>query len=119
MSCEITITIGTERVEPHPALIAQRTFMIKQTFGNTGVLMSAFLLGLTDMDALTFSMARLGDVPTATGLAAKAIAVGMIANTCLKGTMVLLLATNEPRRVAGGGLAALGTACGFGVWLAR
>ncbi len=91
----------------------------QQTFGNTGVLTSAFLLGLTDMDALTFSMARLGDLPTATGLAAKAIAVGMIANTCLKGTMVLLFGTNELRRFAGGGLAALGIACGFGVWLAR
>lgn len=47
--------------------------------------MSAFLLGLTDIDALTFSMARLGDVPTATGLAATAISVGMIANTCFRG----------------------------------
>lgn len=90
-----------------------------ETFGNTGVLTSAFLLGLTDMDALTFSMARLGGAPTASALAAKAIAVGMLANTCLKGTMVLMLGTKELRRVAGGGLAALGIGSGFGVWLAR
>ena len=91
----------------------------QETFGNTGVLTSAFLLGMTDMDALTFSMARLGDAPAAIALAAKAIAVGMLANTCLKGTMVLLLGTNELRRVAGGGLAALGIGSGFGMWLAR
>lgn len=99
------------------ALFAIR--LSQETFGSTGVLTSAFLLGLTDMDALTFSMARLGESPAATELAAKAIAVGMLANTGLKGTMVLLLGTNELRRVAGGGLAALGIACGAGVWLAR
>ncbi len=89
----------------------------QDTFGNTGVLTSAFLLGLTDMDALTFSMARLGNTPDASRLAARAIAVGMLANTGLKGTMALTLGSRELRRVAGGALAALAVASGIGLWL--
>lgn len=91
----------------------------QDTFGDAGVLTSAFLLGLTDMDALTFSMARLGDTAALSALAAKAIAVGMLANTALKGAMALILGTPELRKVAGGGLAALGIASGIGLWLAR
>lgn len=91
----------------------------RDTFGSTGVLTSAFLLGLTDMDALTLSMARLGSTPDAMALAARAIGVGMLANTVLKGTIVLVLGQRDLRRVAGGGLAALGVALAFGLWLGR
>ncbi|MCC7053229.1 MAG: DUF4010 domain-containing protein [Gemmatimonadaceae bacterium] len=87
----------------------------RDTFGATGVLTSAFLLGLTDMDALTFSMARIGDVH----LAARAMAVGLVANTALKAAMALLLGHRDLRRVAGGGLAALGAASLLGLWLGR
>ncbi|MFO0271405.1 MAG: MgtC/SapB family protein [Gemmatimonadota bacterium] len=76
-------------------------------FGRAGVLTSAFVLGLTDMDALTFSMARLGKEQAQVELAARAIAVGIVANTLLKGGLVLALGTPTLRRVAGGGLAAL------------
>ncbi len=99
------------------AIVAIR--ISQDTFGNTGVLTSAFLLGLTDMDALTFSMARFGDTPDVTVLAARAIAVGMLANTGLKGTMAMVLGTRELRRIGGGGLAALGIASGVGLWLGR
>ncbi len=91
----------------------------KDTFGSAGVLTSAFLLGLTDMDALTFSMARHGQAPDSVQLAARAIAVGMLANTALKATMVLVLGQRDMRRVAGGGLAALGIASAIGLWLGR
>ncbi len=91
----------------------------QDTFGNVGVLTSAFLLGLTDMDALTFSMARLGNGADLSALAARAIAVGMLANTLLKGTIALTLGTRELRRVAGGGLTALALASSLGLWLAR
>lgn len=87
----------------------------QDTFGSPGILTSAFLLGLTDMDALTLSMARLSDV----ALAAQAIAVGMLANTLLKGTVALVLGDRTLRRVAGGGLAALGVASVLGLWLGR
>jgi uncharacterized membrane protein (DUF4010 family) len=91
----------------------------QDVFGAIGVLGSAFLLGLTDMDALTFSMARLGRETAGAALAAQAIAVGMLANTLLKAAMATILGTAELRRVAGGGLLALGLAGGLGMWLAR
>ena len=91
----------------------------RDTFGNVGVLTSAFLLGLTDMDALTFSMARLGATDDSVALAARAIAVGMLANTALKATLALVLGHRDLRRVAGGGLLALGLAGALGLWLGR
>ncbi len=91
----------------------------RDTFGNAGVLTSAFLLGLTDMDALTFSMARLGTTQQVVALAARAIAVGMLANTALKFTLAMVLGQRDLRRVAGGGLAALGLAGALGLWLGR
>jgi uncharacterized membrane protein (DUF4010 family) len=91
----------------------------RDAFGSPGVLTSAFLLGLTDMDALTFSMARLGTTPAGVSLGAEAIAVGMIANTLLKLILVLTLGRGELRRLAAIGLAAIGVACGAGMWIAR
>jgi len=57
---------------------------VRASFGTPGVLVSAALLGLTDMDALTLSMNRLGATPGAVGLAAQAIAIGVCANALLK-----------------------------------
>lgn len=89
-------------------------------FGDVGVLTSAFVLGLTDMDALTFSMARLGGQDAAqVPLAAQAIAVGIVANTLLKGTLVLALGTTPLRKVAGAGLGALLAGSLLGLWLSR
>lgn len=91
----------------------------RDTFGSAGVLTSALLLGLSDMDALTFSMARLGAAPDAVALAAQAISVGMLANTALKFALAMVLGQRDLRRVAGGGLTALGLASAFGLWLGR
>lgn len=88
-------------------------------FGSVGVLTSAFLLGLTDMDALTFSMARMGAADGMLHLAAQAIAVGLLANTLLKIAVALSLGASGLRRIAGGGLAALGAASVIGLWLGR
>ena len=99
------------------ALFAIR--IARDAFGTAGVLTSAFLLGLTDMDALTFSMARLGATSDAVALAARAIAIGMLANTALKFTLAMVLGQRDLRRVAGGGLAALGLASALGLWLGR
>ena len=87
-------------------------------FGDVGILTSAFLLGLTDMDALTFSMARLGGTPAQDMVAARAIATGLLANTALKAAVALILGDLAVRRVAGGGLVILALAIGAGFWLA-
>jgi uncharacterized membrane protein (DUF4010 family) len=76
-------------------------------FGNAGVLVSAFVLGLTDMDALTFSMARMGRDQQVPEIAAQAIAVGIVANTLLKLGLALGIGTAQLRRTAGAGLVAL------------
>jgi uncharacterized membrane protein (DUF4010 family) len=86
---------------------------IQGTWGSAGVLSSAALLGLTDVDALTFSMSRLGSAP----LAARAIAVGILANTALKLILVLTLGSPAFRRTAAPGLLALGCAVATGLVL--
>jgi uncharacterized membrane protein (DUF4010 family) len=81
--------------------------LVRSQLGDQGVLASAAVLGLTDMDALTLSMNRLGEAPEAVGLAARAIAVGVIANTVLKMGVATALGSAPFRRWAGAGLAVL------------
>ena len=77
------------------------------------------LLGLTDMDALTLSMSRLATNGGDAGLAAEAIAVGLLSNTLLKLGLALVLGSTPFRRWVVPGLAGLGLAMGLGLWLAR
>lgn len=85
---------------------------IQHIWGGAGVLGSAAVLGLTDMDALTYSMSRLGSTGAAR-LAARAIAVGIVANTVLKLMLVLSLGSPAFRRAAAPGLFALAAAAGL------
>jgi uncharacterized membrane protein (DUF4010 family) len=80
---------------------------VQGRFGDQGVLTSAALLGLTDMDALTLSMNRLGETAGQVDLAATAIAVGVAANTVLKLTLAIVLGSARFRIFAGVGLALL------------
>jgi uncharacterized membrane protein (DUF4010 family) len=86
-------------------------------FGELGVLASASVLGLTDMDALTFSMTQLAAEPAMLAVAAAAMAIGVLANTALKLGVALVVGTGEFRRRAGLGLALLGAASLLGLWL--
>ncbi len=88
---------------------------LQDTVGTTGVLLTAAVLGLTDMDALTLSMSRLGSDEALRGLAAMAIAVGMLSNTLLKLTLTLVLGSPAFRRRASTGLVALAAASGVGL----
>jgi uncharacterized membrane protein (DUF4010 family) len=89
---------------------------VRQLWGTPGVLASAALLGLTDMDALTLSMCRLA-ADDGAGLAATAIAVGILSNTLLKLGLAVVLGAGPFRRWAVPGLAALALAVGLGLWL--
>jgi len=75
--------------------------------GTTGVLTTAALLGLTDVDALTMSMARGVSDAISLELAARAIAVGVTANTALKLVCALALGARPYRLIAGGTLAGM------------
>jgi uncharacterized membrane protein (DUF4010 family) len=86
--------------------------------GSSGVLGSAAILGLTDMDALTFAMSRVGAAQSGPVLAARAIAIGILSNTVLKLGATLVLGSPGLRRTASAGLAALVLAtAGAIVWL--
>jgi len=69
------------------------------TWGASGVLTTAAILGLADVDALTLSMSR---GVSSLGIAALAIAVGVLANTILKAIVAAALGDRRfAVRVAG------------------
>ncbi|MCC6928771.1 MAG: DUF4010 domain-containing protein [Gemmatimonadaceae bacterium] len=80
---------------------------VRGSFGSPGVLLSAALLGLTDMDALTLSMNKMGRADGMVPLAAQAIAVGVSANAALKLVVALALGGSRFRPRAAAGLLVL------------
>jgi uncharacterized membrane protein (DUF4010 family) len=91
--------------------------LVRHLWGVKGILASAAVLGFTDVDALTYSMTRLG--AEAAALGAQAIAIGILSNTVLKLAFVLSLGRGQFRWIAGLGLVALAVASGVGLWLMR
>ncbi len=104
------------------ALVLQATILaitfVRHTWGSPGVLASAAVLGLTDVDALTLSMSTMGDGPEIAALGAKAIAVGILANTGLKLGLVLGLGNSGFRLRAASGLLAMAVASAVALWWA-
>ena len=90
---------------------------VNQQFGQRGILTSAAILGFTDMDALTLSMSHLAAAPDQLGLAATAMAVGVLSNTVLKLGVVIAVGAGEFRWRTGLWLAALAVASVAGLWL--
>ncbi len=90
---------------------------VQQAVGTTGVLLSATLLGLTDVDALTVSMTRYGADPANVRVAAAAIGIGVLSNTMLKLTLVLTMGGPHFRARAATGLLALAAASSVGIWI--
>ena len=82
----------------------------KGAFGSQGLLASSALAGLLDVDALIYSMYKLGQQSTGPFLAARALAVGVLANTLLKFALAAAVGTGTFRRLAGAGLVALALA---------
>jgi uncharacterized membrane protein (DUF4010 family) len=86
--------------------------LAREFLGARGVLISGFVLGLTDMDALTISMARSAASGVSVELAARAIAIGIVANTLLKVVIALVVGRGRFARDAAIPLAAMGVALG-------
>jgi uncharacterized membrane protein (DUF4010 family) len=86
--------------------------LVSSWWGESGVLTSAAVLGLTDVDALTVSMARGAAVATSPATAATAIAVGVLANTAMKLGLAVILGSERFRTIAGGALALMLIALG-------
>ena len=86
-------------------------------WGASGVLTSAAVLGLTDVDALTVSMAKGVAATASPSVAATAIAVGVLANTAMKLGLAVFLGAPRFRAIAGGGLALMFVAIGGALFL--
>jgi uncharacterized membrane protein (DUF4010 family) len=76
-------------------------------FGEQGLLATGAILGLTDVDALTISMAR-GIQTSNWTIAAQALAIGILSNTALKAAVALFLGQGRFRILTLLGLAAIG-----------
>ena len=89
-----------------------------RVWGAAGVYGSAALLGLTDVDALTVSMARGAAYTVSLEAAAIAIGIGALSNTVLKLGLAVVLGRGRFRTVTAGVLAmmAIGTATALIVW---
>lgn len=95
-------------------IVLMAVHLANRMWGESGILTTAALLGLTDVDALTMSMARMSSAPLE--LAARAIAIGVAANTVLKLVLALVFSTASFRGIAGGTLLAM--VCAIVAWLA-
>jgi uncharacterized membrane protein (DUF4010 family) len=93
------------------ALLFQVVMMLvhvaNRYWGASGVLTSAAVLGLTDVDALTLSMARRVGLNGSVDVAALAVAVAILSNTALKLGVSLVFGSGRFRVIAGSALAVI------------
>jgi uncharacterized membrane protein (DUF4010 family) len=70
-------------------------FYMRQWIGDVGLLASGFVLGLTDVDALTLSMTRSVETGTTIESACRAITAGIIANSLMKAGIAIVIGTRR------------------------
>ncbi|MEP7307676.1 MAG: DUF4010 domain-containing protein [Acidobacteriota bacterium] len=76
------------------------TSWVRGAIGDAGLVASAAILGLTDVDALTVSMVTSANAGTAATVAGTAIAMGVLANCVTKITLAITFGAPRFRRVA-------------------
>ena len=89
---------------------------VMASIGEGGLLASGFVLGLTDVDALTLSMTRSVASGTPIAAAARAITIGIVANSLMKAGIAAVIGSGRFRWQAGAallGMAAAGTGALF------
>ena len=80
---------------------------VRAAWGDLGLLLSGLVLGLTDIDALTLSMAKSVSAGAALGSGARAIVLGTLSNTLLKLVIAATIGGPGYRRRVVLGLAAV------------
>lgn len=90
---------------------------VRGAWGQSGLVASAAVLGLTDVDALTMSMAKAAS--SNAPQAALALAVGCSANTVFKGGIAIVLGQGAYRLGAGLGFLILLATCLLSIWTQR
>jgi uncharacterized membrane protein (DUF4010 family) len=83
---------------------------VRDAWGHAGLLASAAVVGLTDVDALTISMVHGLQTGTPVGTAARALALGAMANTLFKLGVVLGIGRGRFRARAAAALGAIALA---------
>ncbi len=73
------------------AVILWLTQVLRREIGEMGIYLTAALSGLTDVDAITLSLARLAQDPALLDTAALGILLAALVNTAVKGTMAAVL----------------------------
>jgi uncharacterized membrane protein (DUF4010 family) len=99
-------------------LVLYLVHWLNDTFGSRGLLVSGAVLGLTDVDALTISMAR-GFQAQDWTIPAQALSLGILSNTVLKATVALTLGKGHFRRLAAAGLIGIAIVLGLSLLLLR
>jgi uncharacterized membrane protein (DUF4010 family) len=78
--------------------------------GETGMMAGGFVLGLTDVDALTLSMTRSVATGASIDAAARAITIGIVANSLMKAGIAIVIGSGRFRWQAGAALLAMAAA---------
>jgi len=91
---------------------------VGRQLGSGGVLATAAVIGLNDADALTLSMAKsVGSGGLPLDVAAKAVTVGLLSNSCVKLALAAAIGNGRFRTLTVSVLAMMAAALGLGVWL--
>ena len=91
-------------------IVLYGVYYMRAWVGDAGLMASGFVLGLTDVDALTLSMTRSVTTGTSIDAAARAIAIGIVANSLMKAGIAFTIGSGRFRWEAGGALAAMAAA---------
>jgi uncharacterized membrane protein (DUF4010 family) len=97
-------------------LVISLAFVLRERFGNAGLVATAAFAGLTDVDAATISMARAAGEGVGAADAAQAVAAAILANTLLKLVLGLVFGSGAFRLAVSAGLGAICVAIGV-IWL--
>jgi uncharacterized membrane protein (DUF4010 family) len=91
-------------------LVLFAVLIVKSRWGSEALFATAALVGLTDLDALTLSLARSANVPDQLSATAMMLAVGVLSNTSLKLAVAVVVGRGSFRTVTGVALAAIALA---------
>lgn len=92
---------------------------VQARWSTEALVVTSALVGLTDLDALTLSLARSTVEAGALPAAAVALVAGVLSNTVLKLTVAVVVGRRGFRLLTAGGLAAIAAATGGALWAIR
>ena len=92
---------------------------VQARLSDEALVATSAIVGLTDLDALTLSLAHSTVEPGAVPTAALALVAGILSNTVLKLLVAVVVGRGSFRAATAGGLCAIGLALSGALWVAR